>query len=153
MQVNSFSSLRSYFSLLGAKEFRYIDNQDLIYPQSLVERWTNRVLTPLQGSIDYVLKNFNQPVFIVALNVIGVAALTIGLYPDKFFHAVQTVCSPFFNLEPWMLKTGAYTFNEIMITALMVRSIGRLQTKELVAAWNAGQIMPIHLGTRRLNQN
>jgi len=153
MQVDSINALRNYLSFIGAKDFCYSDDANKKFPSTGIEKLTNRLLTPLQVPLDFTLKNFNRPLFVAALGVVGIAALTIGIYPDRSFQTLQVVCSPFFNLQPWKLKYGAYLLSETMITSLMVRTIARLNTTPLVNAWNAKEISPIHLGTQILPSN
>ncbi|MBP9842104.1 MAG: hypothetical protein KBC64_06750 [Simkaniaceae bacterium] len=146
MRVESLSAFKKYLSFIGAKEFQYVDATKGEFLVSKTEEISNWVLLPLERPLDFVCKNFNQPFFIATLNVVAVAAVTIAFYPDRSFQTIQSVCAPFFHLEPWMMKLGAYLGSETMISALMVRTFSRLNRAELIDAWENKQIIPIHLG-------
>lgn len=148
---HTFDSVRDYFSFIGAKKFHYADQPTKEFATSSLEKYSQKVLSPFLYPIDKLCENINQPILLVAANIIGVAATTVFFYPDLSFKTVQMACSPFFELEPWMLKFGTYLLSETAITGLMVRSFARLNQADLMQAWKNREVVPIHFGTKIQN--
>lgn len=140
------SSFFEYTKFIMAKEFRYSDNLQNKYPPSKIESISNSLLAPLKFCVDGALKNIYKPAFIAAINVVGIGIITTLIYPDQTFSIIQTGCSPFFDLNPAMLKFGVYLISESVITLLMVRSLSRLNQTELLTLWKEKTVVPIQLG-------
>jgi len=147
---HTFSSVRDYANFIAAQGFHYTDNPNKEFPISKVEAFTKKVLAPVLKPLDNICRNVNKPMFIAAVNVAGVAGATLFFYPDTTFETVRVICSPFFDLEPWMPKFGVYVFVETMITGLMVRTLARLNNIPLLEAWKNREVVPIHLGSTKM---
>lgn len=140
------SSFFEYTKFIMAKEFRYRENLQERYPPSKLESVSNSLLAPLKFCVDGALKNVYKPAFIATINVIGIGVITTLIYPDQTFGIIQTGCSPFFNLNPAILKLGVYLISESVITLLMLRSFSRLNQTELLTLWEQKAVIPIQLG-------
>lgn len=150
MSVESpFHSVRDYFSFIGAKKFYYTQQLDKEFTPSRLERYSQKVLAPFLYPVDKLCENINQPILLAVANVVGVAATTVFFYPNHSFQAIQTACSPFFELEPWMLKFGTYVMAETAITSLMVRTFARLNQTDLLQAWKNREVVPLHFGGQK----
>ena len=143
----TFNTCRDYLSFFFAKEFRDSTTLEKIDTQSKAEVLSQYILSPIQYPIDKLLQNINQPVVIVALNVIGVAATILFFYPDSTSKAIQIVSSPFVHIESWILKFSAYMASNTIISALSVRALARMEYGLFEDLRNR-KIISIHLGTR-----
>lgn len=140
------SSFFEYTKFVMAKEFRYSDNIQNRYPPSKLESASNYILAPLKYCVDGALKNVYKPAFIAAINVVGIGVITTLIYPDQTFGIIQAGCSPFFNLNPSMLKLGVYLISESVLTLMFLRSMSRLNQTELRILWKEKAVIPIQLG-------
>lgn len=141
-----FSSWGDYLKFVFAKGFYNPETEEEIAP-STMEKISQKIYGIFQKPIDMMLTNIKEPWFIAGINIVGVTAVTVAIYPDQSFEVLKTACSPFFQLEPGNLKSVVYGLIQTTIFGLWARTMARLNDSQLVNAWEKREILPIHLGS------
>lgn len=137
--MKNFDSLSHYFRFALAREFVHGENyQPYRYKKNALESIGGFIVRPLFQPGDYILKNIRNPLFITATVIVGLALTTLIFYP-AMVPGLLTITSA--------LKFTGYLFTQSTIIGLGLRTLGRLQNNELMAAWKNQIPLPINLGT------
>jgi hypothetical protein len=150
--VAHFNSIRDYFSFVAAKGFYDVAReQEISYSKTILDTLGTIIVKPTSIIIDRTLKNIRNPLVITALTIVAISIATIIFYPAKVVSVLETVLPFIFHIQPWMLKLATFAVVEIHILAIGIRTLGRLNNRELMQAWTRREIIPIAIGTRILN--
>lgn len=120
--------------------------KEFAYPKERLEKLGGYLVAPIFRPLDKTLQNVRNPLVILVLTVSAIAALTIAFYPAQFFSTLGKALPILLKITPAHVKFGLYAIFQATILGLGIRTFGRLNNEELVAAWNRGELRPIPLG-------
>jgi hypothetical protein len=145
-----FASWTSYFHFVAATDFADArTGYSLQKEKNAFERIGEIVVKPIFLPLNFLVREIKNPLVIVALTTSLIAIATLIFYPTQFMAVCYTALPFLAKVKPWMVKFALYLVAEGTITALGMRALGRLCNRELVRAWHAREIIPIHLGAKR----
>lgn len=139
----------SYYSFNFAREF--VDRQTgEKFPISRFEKIGDALAGLILKPLDTIMKEFRNPVVIVALTITLLFIASIIFYPVQSM-AIACRLLPFLKyVRPAHIKAALYVFSQTVILGLGLRSVSRLSNPELMNAFQRHQIIPIPIGAVRI---
>lgn len=143
----TFETNRDYFQFVFAREFRYKGDLSL-YPEEprLLQRLGGALSAPILGISNFLLQNLNNPLLIIAVTIVAIAAVSICFYPAATVAFIGFIAPPLLKITPAMIKFALFTVVELTILGLGIRAIGRMNQPKLVELWNQRQLVAIQIG-------
>lgn len=143
--MKDFDSFSGYLRFATAREFTYTDQKETSfkYTKNRCEKIGDALATPVMRPLDFTARNSRNPLLIAALTVVGIFLSTLIFYPAVFagvFTETVIVC----------LKAVAFTLTQTTILGLGLRTLGRLNNRELKDEWLKQRIIPQPLGSMRI---
>lgn len=136
----------NYFRFTGAHYYRDAQEHPYIYEKNRLERFGDRLISPLGIPLDLTLREIKNPVTIVALTVLAAFVVTFIFYPTAVFTAL-----PFLKLiQPWMIRGALYTLFQSFVLGWGCRAYGRFDNDALQQKWNRGEITPVFIGEKAI---
>jgi len=143
--MKSFNSIRGYFQFALAREFVYQDSlSQFHYRQNKLEKVGAFLARPIFQPGDYLLKNIRSPLFITATVVAGIALTTLVFYPGVVPGLLGLANA---------IKLGVYAVTQSTIVGVCLRTLGRLNHRELMEAWAHQRITSVTLGSIVVQKN
>lgn len=142
-----FNSWQDYSRFALAREFIEHGTGRAYKPQSNLATKGGSILTaPLLGTMDKALAQFRNPPMIAALTCTALAATAFVFYPASSF-AIATALFPFLrHVTANHLHFALFALMQMTIAGLGLRTLGRLEDKELLAAFQQKRIEPVPIG-------
>jgi hypothetical protein len=147
----SFDSWRSYFAFSFAREFADRETGEIVQRQpSRLEKIGASLAAVLVSPLDAVMREFRNPLVIVALTA------TVLFFTSIVFYPVQTMAIacrilPFLKyIHAGHIKGALYVLSEAVILGLGLRTVGRLSNADLMRAYREKRIIPIPIGSVRI---
>ncbi len=136
------------FSL--AREFSTPEGESFLYVKSRAERWGDRFVAPIFGSVDRVLKNIKKPLVITAIAITLVVAVTVLFYPSSHIASLLYSVTTSLAITPEKLKFALFLLTESTLLGMGMRAFSRFNNPSLVAQWKNHQALPIPVGAIRI---
>lgn len=146
-----FDSWKDYFQFSLGREFVNRETGILFTVHSPIERVGHALANVVMKPLDLVMREFRNPMVIVALTIAMLVATTIVFYPA---HAMAIACKvfPFLKvIEVGHVKFVLYAVSQTVIAGLGIRTVGRLSNHELMGSLRAREIIALSIGTVRIN--
>ena len=146
--LKHFDSLKDFGRFVFAKEYCLREtNEPFVYQKSFAEKIGDVFLIPTMRPRDLVLRNLNNPIFIMSMVILGIALTTIAFYPTQFALVASMVMPAMIKLSPATIKFGLYIFTNMTIIGLFLRTWCRLNPEgELVKNWEKGNLRAVAVG-------
>lgn len=135
-----FDSFKDYISFATARKFVSADGETF-KPQTGREKIGGFLAYPILKPAHFCMKNIRNPLMIAALTVSALFLSTLLFYPATLSAILVAVPA---------IKLTAYLAVQTTIIGLCLRTLGRLGNKELMEKWDAGQLMPVGIGSLRV---
>lgn len=143
-----FTSWKDYFSFSLAKEFVEVKTDQVFFQKpTVLERLGQLLSKPFIEPVHLLASNVKNPVFIVALSTAALTLTSIAFYPEESMRVLSTLCPPLQKVESWMVHFAAYVSVQTTISALCLRTLGRLSNDQLLKAWQRREIKALHIGS------
>ena len=143
-----FRSWSNYFQFALAREFVDSASKLPYKNRNFLERVGHIVARPLLAPANFLLENIKSPVMILACTVMTIALISVAFYPAQMIGLMTTVLPFLANIEVWMIKGVIFGALEGTILAVGMRALGRVCNPQLRAAWLAGEVTALQLGTQ-----
>lgn len=143
--MEHFDTLVSYlhFGLCRNFSVNIASSTPYHYTQNNLEKVGNFLSRPVLGPLDFSVRNGRNPLFILALTVVGVFTATMLFYPAVIAQAITP-------LALLVIKTGSFIALQSAILGLGLRTLGRLNNPELMKAWDNAEIVSNRFGSVRI---
>lgn len=145
--TDTLQSLKSTWQFVTAKEFeaRSID-QPFEHRLNLSEKGGHMLLHPTSKVFDHMGRNITNPLYVVAMVMMGVAMTTLLFYPSRAIEGVRKVF-PFVRfLTPGVIRFSLYCATQITLLGMGTRTFGRFSNEELYERWKKQELYAIPLG-------
>ena len=119
------------------------------YPKNWTEKAGDCLRWGIGSFADFSLRNYNNPVVIIALTALVMFAVTIAFYPVTAWAILVTVLPFAAKITPAMLLLTTYVSLQLTITGIGLRALGRLNNPKLMAKYNKGELIPVYVGTKK----
>ncbi|MCI0381787.1 MAG: hypothetical protein L0207_01885 [Chlamydiae bacterium] len=144
-----FDSWKNYFAFVFAREFVYkTNNAPYEYQKNLLEKIGSGCIYPVFKPLDLAISEIKNPLAILTLTVSAATLVTIIYYPAELISFVSKIFPAARNIQPYMVKFGAYIFIQTAILGIGLRGYGRLGQKDLLQKFQAKTIYPITIGSK-----
>ncbi len=143
-----FDSWQSYFSFCLAREF--VDQQGRSLNGRGIERIGHFLAAPIVKPLDALMREFRNPLVIVALTVSLLLITSIVFYPVQSMVLACRVLPFLKYIRPWHVKGALYIISQTVILGLGLRTLGRLSNPELMEAFARKRVIPIPIGAVKI---
>src|SRR5437868_10796956 len=100
--MEHFESFANYLQFSLCRNFSLQDGSPYLYTQNTCEKVGNFLSKPVLGPLDFSVRNGRNPLFILALTVVGVFTATMLFYPAVVAQAITP-------LALLIIKTVSFT--------------------------------------------
>jgi hypothetical protein len=146
-----FDSWHSYSSFCFAREFADRQTGDVVERRmTRLEKIGHYLAAALSAPLDAVLREFRNPLVIVALTVSMLFIASIVFYPVQAMALACRILPFLRHVRPWHAKAALYALSQTVLLGLGLRSVGRLSDPNLMSAYLQKKIMPIPIGAVRI---
>lgn len=147
MTPAGFDSWRSFWSMATAREFFDLETKQTVKRRSCLEVTGSHLSAVLLKPLDAVMKEFRNPVVIVALTVSLIFIASIVFYPAQTFGMACRILPFLKAVRPHHVKAALYFISQIAIGGIGLRMFGRLSNHELMQGVRSGRVMPVPIGS------
>lgn len=113
------------------------------YAKNRCEKVGNWLAKPILHPIDFSLRNGRNPLFITALTVGAIFMTTLLFYPTVFAGIFTATLAA-------NIKAMAFIATQSAITGLGLRTLGRLNNRELMEKWDQHCLIPQRIGSLKI---
>lgn len=148
-----FDSWKQYFQFSLGREFVNRQTGEPFPVHSSLEKVGHALASVVMKPLDLVMREFRNPAVIVALTVAMLAATSLVFYPVHTM-AIAYKLFPFLKaIQAHHVKAALFAVSQTVILGLGLRTVGRLSNPELMAAFQSREIIPLSIGTVRIQQS
>lgn len=148
---NGFPSWSSYFQFGLAREFAPANSSETVkIAKNRLEKLGELLSRPILKPFNFFLREIRNPLVILSLTVTLVALATLLFYPAQLMLAVSTLLPFLGGIQPWMAKLAFFGLVEVTVAGIGLRAFGRMCNSQLRRAWEQRQIIPVHLGAKKI---
>jgi len=146
MVPRGFTSWADYGHFSFAREYVTQAGEPYAYDRNWLETIGHAMAWPVLQPANFIAREIQNPLVILALTVSAIALATIAFYPTQFFGALSTIAPFLSKFHPWMAKFALFLCIEITIAGIGLRTLGRVTNDDLMLAWTNREIRPLHIG-------
>jgi hypothetical protein len=143
--MEHFETFASYVHFSLARDFNVKDDSQTpyLYPKNNCEKVGNLLSKPVLAPLDFSMRHGRNPLFIMALTIVGVFTATMLFYPAVVAGVISVTAL-------LVIKIAAFTLIQTSIIGLGLRTFGRLNNPQLMDAWDRQNIAINKFGSIRI---